>query len=49
MQLLYPIKITKRIAVSKISEFYDPVGLFEPIKLQYKLEMRTLAGLQWDE
>ena len=49
MQLLDPIKITKRIAVSKISEFYDPVGLFEPIKLQYKLEMRTLAGLQWDE
>ena len=48
-RLLQPVRITKRIAVSKISEFYDPVGLFEPMKLQYKLEMRRLAGLTWDE
>ena len=49
LQLLQPIRITKRIAVSKISKFYDPVGLFDSIKLQYKLEMRRLAGLTWDE
>ena len=41
-RLLHPIKITKRIAVSKISEFYDPVGLFEPMKLQHKLDMKRL-------
>ena len=44
-ELLAPIQLTKRIVVSKISELYDPVGLFEPIKLQYKLEMRSLSGL----
>ena len=48
-ELLAPIQLTKRIVVSKISELYDPVGLFEPIKLQYKLEMRSLSGLGWDE
>ena len=35
--------------VSKVSEFFDPIGLFEPIKLQLKLEMRKLSGLAWDE
>ena len=25
------------------------MGLFEQIKLQYKLEMRSLSGLGWDE
>ena len=49
LQLLESIQITKRIAVSKISELYDPVGIFEPIKLQYKLEMRLLAGMSWDK
>ena len=48
-KLLTPIHLTKRIIVSKISELYDPVGLFEPIKLQYKLEMRSLSGMSWDE
>ena len=48
-KLLAPIQLTKRIVVSKISELYDPVRLFEPIKLQYKLEMRSLSGLVWDE
>ena len=48
-ELLAPVQLTKRIVVSKILELHDPVGLFEPIKLQYKLEMRSLSGLGWDE
>ena len=48
-ELLAPIQLTKRILVSKVSELYDPVGLFETIKLQSKLEMRSLSGLGWDE
>ena len=48
-KLLASIKITKRIVVSKVSELYDPIGLFEPIKLQLKLEMTKLSGLLWDD
>ena len=48
-RLLSPIKITKRIVVSKVSELFDPIGLFEPMKLQLKLEMTKLTGLLWDD
>ena len=48
-KLLTSISITKRLVVSKVSEFFDPIGLFEPIKLQLKLELRKLTGLAWDE
>ena len=30
-------------------EFYDPCGFWEPIKLQMKLAMLPLKGLEWDE
>ena len=40
------VKITKKFVVSKVSEFYDPLGIFEPTKLQLKLEMTKLTGLQ---
>ena len=48
-RLLSSIKITKRIVVSKVSELFDPIGLFEPMKLQLKLEMTRLTGLLWDD
>ena len=48
-KLLSSVKMTKRIVVSKVSEFYDPLGIFEPTKLQLKLEMTKLTGLQWDD
>ena len=48
-KLLIPITITKRLVVSKVSKFFDPIGLFEPIKLQLKLELRKLSGVAWDE
>ena len=48
-KLLTSISITKRLVVSKVSEFFNPIGLFSPIKLQLKLELRKLTGLAWDE
>ena len=48
-KLLTPITITKRMFVSKVSKFVHPISLFEPIKLQLKLELRKLSGVAWDE
>ena len=40
--------LTRRIIISKLSELYDPVGIWEPIKLQLKLEAIPLNGFGWD-
>ena len=47
--ILTPTTITKRLVVSKVSEFFAPIGLFKPIKLQLKLELRKLSGVAWEE
>ena len=47
-KLLSSIKISRRIVVSKIAEIFDPIGLWEPYKLQLKLEQTTLNGVDWD-
>jgi hypothetical protein len=39
--------MTRAAVLSRIAEFYDPVGWFEPLKLQMKLLMSTLNGLDW--
>ena len=41
--------ISRRIIASRIAEFYDPLGLFEPLKLSLKLHQAKLNGLSWDE
>ena len=41
--------ITRKIVVSKLAEIWDPTGLFEPYKLQLKLEALELKGLDWDK
>ena len=38
-----------RTILAKVAEFYDPCGFWEPIKLQMKLAMLPLKGLEWDE
>ena len=48
-ELLEPMCITRRIAMSKLAEFYDPIGVFEPLKLQYKLQLSKLNEYEWDE
>ena len=48
-KLLQSVIITRKIVVAKVAEFYDPVGLFEPIKLQMKLELSELNNTDWEE
>ena len=48
-KLVQDLIVTRRIVVSKIAEMFDPVGLFEPIKLQLKLAMRPLVDLDWED
>ena len=47
--LLRSVKLTRRTILSKVAELYDPCGVWEPIKLQMKLAMLPLKGLDWDE
>ena len=47
--LLQDVKLTRRTILAKVAEFYDPCGFWEPIKLQMKLAMLPLKGLEWDE
>ena len=46
--LLDSTMITRRMVASKLAEFYDPVGLWEPFKVQLKLDNQELHGLDWD-
>ena len=46
--LLQPIQLSRRQVVSKIAELFDPVGLWEPIKLNLKLMATELNGFEWD-
>lgn len=48
-RLLRTVKITRRMVMSKLAEFFDPIGLFEPLKLQYKLGLSALNKYDWDE
>ena len=48
-KLLQPISITRRQIISKIAELFDPVGLWEPIKLNLKLKAAKLNGMDWDQ
>ena len=41
-------KVTRRMVLSKIAEIWDPVGIWEPFKLQLKLDNRVLNGLDYD-
>ena len=40
--------LTRRIVISKIAELYDPIGIWEPLKLQLKLDAVVLNGMNWD-
>jgi hypothetical protein len=41
--------ITRAGALGRVAEFYDPVGWFEPLKLQMKLLLTGLNGLDWSD
>ena len=39
--------ITRKVVVAKVGELFDPVGFWEPYKLQLKLDVSLLNGLDW--
>jgi hypothetical protein len=47
-RLLNITNVTRRMVVSKIAELWDPVGIWEPYKLQLKLDNSYLNGTDWD-
>ena len=47
-EMIKTVKITRRIVASKVAELWDPTGLWEPYKLQLKLDNQALKGLSWD-
>ena len=48
-KLLISVTLTRRTILAKVAEFYDPCRFWEPIKLQMKLAMLPLKGLNWDK
>ena len=47
--LLVTLKLTKRIIMAKTSEFFDPIGLFEPVRVQLKLALTRITKYDWDD
>ena len=41
--------ITRAGILSRVAELYDPCGWWEPIKVQMKLAMQSLNGLNWTD
>jgi competence transcription factor ComK len=41
--------ITRAGILSRVAELYDPCGWWEPIKVQMKLAMQHLNGLDWND
>ena len=48
-ELMKDITLTRKMITSKVAEFYDPIGIWEPIKLQLKLHLSKLNSLDWDD
>lgn len=47
-KLLNSTAITRRMVMSKVAEVWDPCGIWEPFKLQLKLDNSKLNGIDWD-
>ena len=48
-ELMKDLILTRKMITSKVAEFYDPIGIWEPIKLQLKLHLSKLNSLDWDD
>ena len=48
-ELVATTTLTRKMVASKVAELYDPVGIWEPLKLQLKLGLSKLNSLDWDE
>jgi hypothetical protein len=40
--------VTRAGILSRVAEFYDPCGLFECVKIQLKLALQGMNGLEWN-
>ena len=47
--ILKSASLSRRVIISKIAEFFDPVRLWEPMKLQLKLHSACLNNIPWDQ
>ena len=41
--------LTRRDVLGKVAEVFDPVGIWEPFKVQLKLQMTQFKGSNWDD
>ena len=48
VKILDSVDLTRRTAVSKTAELFDPLGKWEPYKIQLKLGLQLLNGMDWD-
>lgn len=48
-KLLQDFSISRRVVISKIAEIWEPLGLWEPYKVQLKLASRLLNESDWDK
>ena len=48
-QLLKHVRLTRKMCASKVAELFDPIGIWEPMKVKLKLQLRELNHLGWDD
>lgn len=48
-QLLQNLNISRRTVISKIAEFWEPLGIWEPFKVQLKLSAQALNSYDWEK
>ena len=48
-ELLRDTTLTRKMIASKVAEIYDPIGIWEPLKLRLKLDLSELNSLGWEE
>ena len=46
--MMNQVIFTKKTVASKVAEIFDPIGLWEPLKLQLKLDFSMLNGRTWE-
>merc|ERR1712198_517369 len=46
--IMNQVVFTKKTVASKVAEIFDPIGLWEPLKLQLKLDFSLLNGRTWE-
>ena len=48
-QFVDTTKLTRRMVVAKTAEFFDPIGLIEPLKIILEPHLIRLNNIRWDK